>query len=431
MESRRSIRVLATRQRKPDGGFCFISASLLLAAWWAYRSGVLRLYDLRVWFAAFELAARRCVARRGTPVRISHSELHEIVGGRGGKHLLSAIARLKKCSLIRANLASLEMARTADELRWTGEPGFQGMLSRVANHRRRVPVPRRMIRFLASDGTRAVIATAIGHLLRCVYYRDGQCASGGRCKASWIADVFEVGVRNVKAARAKLTSLGWLKVTHTPQRSLNRWGAVVTVNLSWSRLSGGSGLTPRKAVSGTGSAPPYKDRKLSLRSENQKPAAAVGRNGSCGKEGRGGSPSLSRVTGDDLRQCVRLDALRVEAVSRGLISQSECDRLRVFGAAEHALSVGTRNPCGLFATIVRRKLWAFISQRDEDSARRRLRVLDDATGGKSGRRANQVPPRSKEAAAGKERAVDRLAVRDLIRRSLGDAPLGVEGAMAA
>ncbi len=60
------------------------------------------------------------------------------------------------------------------------------------------------------------------------------------------------------------------------------------------------------------------------------------------------------------------------AWSASLVNGSECDRLRFFAAAEHAKAIGTRNPCGLFATLVRRKLWHYATLDDEDAARRRL-----------------------------------------------------------
>jgi hypothetical protein len=37
-------------------------------------------------------------------------------------------------------------------------------------------------------------------------------------------------------------------------------------------------------------------------------------------------------------------------------------------AAEHALAVGKANPCGLFAYLIRVKLWRYLTQADEDRA---------------------------------------------------------------
>ena len=53
-----------------------------------------------------------------------------------------------------------------------------------------------------------LLATTLGHLLRCMYYRDGRCCPDGRCKSSWIARTFGVDIRNVKAALEKSANLG-------------------------------------------------------------------------------------------------------------------------------------------------------------------------------------------------------------------------------
>ena len=45
-----------------------------------------------------------------------------------------------------------------------------------------------------------------------------------------------------------------------------------------------------------------------------------------------------------------------------------------------AASIGTRNPCGLFATIVGKRLWAYITQDDEDAAIGVLKKLDEPSG---------------------------------------------------
>lgn len=378
MEGRPSVRVCSSGRRKPDGGFCLISGTMLLAAWWAYRRAFIRLYDLRVWFACFELMARRCVRIKGDYARFRPDEIHRLVGGAGGEHLRKAIRRLEAAGLLTWSELKIEIPQSAEGLRWADSPGFARMLDSVTNHRRNVPVPRRTVRLLAGGARKAVIATTLGHMLRCLYYRRGLCLPEGRCKSSWIAEVFEVGIRNVKAARTHLAGIGWLVTKTAPQRSLNCWGAVVEVNLSWSRQwpAATTDSTPPRAILASESAPPYKNKKLSSRFENQKPAERGPRGVSAGK-GRAAPPTFTRVVPEDLRDAERLEALRRQAEAAGFVTPSECDRLRFFGAAEHALVIGSKNPCGLFATMVRWGLWAFITQHDEDEARRKLKALDD------------------------------------------------------
>jgi hypothetical protein len=84
-------------------------------------------------------------------------------------------------------------------------------------------------------------------------------------------------------------------------------------------------------------------------------------------------PTLDDVRPEDLRDVGRTIRLFDQAVDRKLVGGSEADRLRFLAVAEHARSIGTVNPGGLFARLVRRGLWHFATQDDEDVARRRLR----------------------------------------------------------
>ncbi len=299
------------------------------------------------------------------------------------------------------------------------ESAFDDVLLAVKNHERKVPVPRRMIRLIAGGARRAVIATALGYLLRCLYYRGGECVPTGRCKASWIADVFAVDLRNVKSARQHLIQIGWLLPKSVPQRSLNRYGAEMEVSLTWAWPSGGrkSDSPPPKSLPTTKSPPPYKNNQLSLRSKNQKPGN--GPSGVFKEGGRGRVPRMAHVVPADLRDVRRLEALRRGAYAKGYITGSECDRLRFFGAAEHALAIGTKNPSGLFVTMVRRGLWKFITQDDEDAARRRLRQLDGADGTvAAASMSDGAGERHSERLISDEMA-DRMTIREMVLRSLG------------
>jgi hypothetical protein len=134
----------------------------------------------------------------------------------------------------------------------------------VTNHRRRVPVPRRMLRFLARCSRPAITAVVFGHLLRGMYYRSGQCVAGGTCKASWISTVFGLDLRTVKSARKVLVSLGWLMPLPTPQHLLNRFGPRFLIDMRW-RAPARRQTPPRDARSAPQSPPPEKNGNLSLR----------------------------------------------------------------------------------------------------------------------------------------------------------------------
>jgi hypothetical protein len=415
---------------KPDGGFCLVPGRALMAAWWAYRRGIVRLLDLRVWFGSLELVARRCGLKPGQRPRFTVEELHRLTGGAGGEHLRKAIQRLQAAGLLIWSETAIQHGDSIAGLSAEDAAAFEELLTTVINHERKVPVPRRLIRLIAGGARRVVIATMLAHLLRCLYYRAGQCVPTGRCKASWISDVFGVDLRNVKAARQHLVQIGWLIPKRVSQRSLNRWGSEIEINLRWAGAAFGheTGSPPPKAFSTAGSPPPLNDTELSLRSKNHKPAKR-GPTGVYEQEGRRGEPRIAHVVHMDLRDSRRLARLFEQAKASRLVDGSECDRLRFFGAAQHALSIGTKNPCGLFAAIVRRKLWAFITQADEDEARQRLMRLDDESKSRCGvGKASSRPCRYPGQGNGKPvnggygampRRPDKPRIHEAVLRSLG------------
>jgi len=82
---------------------------------------------------------------------------------------------------------------------------------------------------------------------------------------------------------------------------------------------------------------------------------------------------LQHIRPEDLQDMARLLTLFDQAHTRGLIGKSASDRLTFLALAEHAKVVGSQNPCGLFATLVRRQQWHFVTDSDEDAAQARLK----------------------------------------------------------
>jgi hypothetical protein len=75
---------------------------------------------------------------------------------------------------------------------------------------------------------------------------------------------------------------------------------------------------------------------------------------------------------EDLRDTARLLTLFEEAQGRNIIGGSESEQLTFVATAERARVRGAENPEGLFAELVRRRLWHFVTQDDEDRAHTRL-----------------------------------------------------------
>src|SRR5262245_49516482 len=214
---------------KPTGGFQFISVVQICLVWWAYRQGLIQLKDMSVWFAAHELLARRCQLKSGQKAVYTYEELQQLVGRERG--VGGSLRRLQAQGLLSWEVGTITFpSRLPSGQEWSG---LDLMLAQISNCHRRVPIPRRLLRFIAAGCGRVTLATILGHLFRCLYYRDGQCKADGFCKASWIADVFGVSLRNVKAARQDLERIGLLERTEVPHWLRNRYGQKITINLLW------------------------------------------------------------------------------------------------------------------------------------------------------------------------------------------------------
>ena len=142
---------------------------------------------------------------------------------------------------------------------------------------------------------------------------------------------------------------------------------------------------------------------------------------------------MCHVVAADLRDDARLAELFEQAAGTGLVKKTGSDRLRFFSAAEHAIAVGTLNICGLFATVVRRGLWGYINQAEEDVAIRRLKRWDAKTSlrmvslteefwrtgdGPTGDDDDASQLTKPDAAPPDVATADRAEIRELIRESL-------------
>jgi hypothetical protein len=292
-------RGVSTPVSKPKGGYQLIPALRLAMAWRAYREKLIRLVDLRVWFAAWEMRARRCRTPSPLPRRFGLDELRQLTG-LSIKRLKASLRRLEAAGLLAWAEAAIAFPGSPEAVPFPDRDGFRRFLDSIPNHRRLVPVPRRILRLLAGGARPALIATILGHLFRCLYAKGGKCLPVGRVKASWIAHTFGIGLRRVKQARQELIALGWLIPLQSRQWALNRWGALIRINLDWSRLDGlqpaagaaaavepgddgaenpppapapGPELAPPPPDSGPKLAPPDSDEEPLTGAQNQEPAS--------------------------------------------------------------------------------------------------------------------------------------------------------------
>ena len=163
---------LRVTARKPEGGFTLVSAGVLLGAWWAYRAKNLTLLELRVWLATLELISRRCELEQHRTPRFRLAEIHSLVGSRNDVSIRRAMRRLVRMGLLIRSGRNLSIPRSISIFSSVSDLCTANRIKRVQSTRRIVPVPRRLLRYLAQSGRSSIIATAFGHLLRCLFYRS-------------------------------------------------------------------------------------------------------------------------------------------------------------------------------------------------------------------------------------------------------------------
>ena len=111
-----------------------------------------------------------------------------------------------------------------------------------------------------------------------------------------------------------------------------------------------------------------------------------------------------------------------------MIGTTDSARLTFVALAEHARGLGATNPCGLFAALLRRQCWHYITDRDEDAASARLKQY---WYGREGPRLAAPPPRAAPPLISKDAFMVRELQRELARAGFqGDAFAGVHRALS-
>jgi hypothetical protein len=259
------------------------------------------------------------------------------------------------------------------------------------------PVPRRMLRWLCRCGTASDVATAMGHASRCLFYwsETKTVRSGGSCSAERVSDAYGVGERSVKRSRARLIEMGWL-CRVADGKSGGRLGARFVVELDWA--SPESRLASQPSTKRRGLAPPY---------QVQNPPSGI--NKPKRDSGSLEEVCIQRVRPDDLNDDQRLLRLFELAADAGFVRRSEAGALAVFAAAERAKRCATRNPCGFFVTVIRKRLWHHVSGIDEERGRGRMRECPVSWGSSKGPRIEAMASNS----------ATRSEIRAIVREAFG------------
>ena len=248
-----------------------------------------------------------------------------------------------------------------------------------------LPIPRRLIRFLAACEKRSTFLVLMAYIERGLTLRNREIKSAGTFKASQIVKRTGLSMRAVRLARKELLTLEIITPDTTKyQRKLNRDGAYFTINLSWNprperlktpantAFQASAKIAPLTPQNSPKIAPPYRNKISSYEFRNQKTdSAALKPPGVFSKQikRRGGEPTIFDVKREDLEQFSRCRVLYGQACRRGIIKESEANFLNFIAAAVRAKSIKEGDPVRVFMGIVRNNLWMNITQAEEERAR--------------------------------------------------------------
>jgi hypothetical protein len=249
---------------------------------------------------------------------------------------------------------------------------------------RKLPLPRRFVRFLAACETRSTLVVLLCCLLRAMRInRDGVVKTTGTAKASCIARETGLSLRSVKSARATLIAQGLITPDATEQqRKLNRVGAFFRIRTEWGASKVAEKIVvpvrqtaPLPAKTCTQSAPPKRDKEPSKESRNQKPPACRIPAGVFKKnwERKEEAPTLRDVKPRDLQSLNRVESLFMQGCNAGIATFAPMDYLNWVAASVRAKQAPKGDPVKIFLGIVRNKMWGNITQAEEDAARKAIR----------------------------------------------------------
>ena len=392
--------------RAVDGGYKTQTITQLASILFAHESGNLSLRGMRVY-----LSAVASVAVREASIRSKAKSRGESRGQ--SRYTLKELATLTGLTLnkVKKELRALEriglIAFKEQEILFNERPieGSEELLEVLAGRRstkRPIPLQRKFLRYLCKQTRGSELLVALIYCVRgLTISRTGEIKSAGSVKATWIGETLGLSERSVRAVRAKLISLNWIsKDIASRQLKLNRTGSYFVINLAWEGVTAtGSEVKKREVVSvpvpnfaplppkkESNFAPPIRNKKTSLQeSKNQKSTfegrivaplvvRSVNESGVCtaNKKDRGGDiPRISNVRVEDLSVIGRTEVLYWDAVRQGLVTESEASAINYVAAACKARRVKRKDMASapkVFMGIVRKKLWGYIAEEDEDRA---------------------------------------------------------------
>jgi len=222
--------------RKPAGGFALLTVEQVLLPWLAHQHDLIEPLALRAYFGLREMPARRCQTAPGTRAHYHARELQGLLGPTVRlSQVETVLESLTAVGLVTWTEHAVRLITHPEALQGIDSSAYAAMRAYVHAELDRVPVPRRMLRYLARQGSPGLIATTLGVVLRCLRYyaRAKQCVSGGAVSAAWIAACMGLPERTAYNGLATLDAVDWLAPVPMPRWHQRQYGPWRVVNLAW------------------------------------------------------------------------------------------------------------------------------------------------------------------------------------------------------
>jgi hypothetical protein len=354
---------------------------------------VINTQDIQVLFSLTLMAESRLAARCNGSRKNPNYTVEELakIAGKPKNVINKSLTKLKEIGFI------TEFSKTSIEFNETAIEGTKETLIAVnetsrgdlRNPSRKIPLPKKLIKFLISENKIAFILGIISSALRCFSFdKDGKLKAVGSMKNSWIASVSGISLRSAQNLRSWLILQGWLKPdTKSHQLKLNRTGAYCEFDLE----KIGTVATPDNLEESADFAypPPKKNTDFAYpiyKNYNLLPTEEDYKNHNGGsdepkpKESSGvckqTKPKIKNIKLPDLVCPIRLELLYRDAIETRLITDSVSSRLNFIATTIRSLTLGRAgkgDTVRIFAGIIRRKLFHVISQHQEEQARAFIR----------------------------------------------------------
>lgn len=381
--------------------------------WWLYRENHITRRQLRIVFAAHELAEQRRCAQleRDRKPLYRIEEVAALVGGGRSETALRAlkgdVKQLAALGLVYICDHEISFATSIEQVRIEEISTFWPFFKTLNEADRcAVPVPRRMLRALAGGFSRAMTGYILTALTRSVFYqaKSKRYRIDGRMKLGHMAQALGISRRQMSDARARLIELGWLQPLEVPSWARNRWGVHDIVNVDWKTTSPESALptesadeivenstetqgrdegksaSPQPQNKGK-SASPYKQTSSSLMNLKnrdlrckapEQPGVFTKTNKKKKKLKPTDKPNIRDIQPEHLRDVTTLLDLHRQATEQGLFPGGESGQFDFVSLANRARSQG-RAPEKLFFWLVKHRSTDRIRFADEEAARSLLR----------------------------------------------------------